>query len=39
MNLLKKLENGQYDVEYYLINNVKYVPVDLPKSLKLKKIA
>ena len=36
---LKKLENGQYDVEYYLINNVKYVPVDLPKSLKLKKIA
>jgi hypothetical protein len=39
---VKKSKNNKYDVEdveYYLINNVKYVPVDLPKSAKLKKIA
>jgi hypothetical protein len=29
--------NGRYDVEYYLINNDKYFPVDLTTPLKVKK--
>jgi hypothetical protein len=36
---IKKLEDGKLKTEYYLINNVKYVPVDLTQNnLKVKKI-
>jgi hypothetical protein len=35
MKLIKK--GNELKTEYYLINNVKYIPVDLTKSLKVKK--
>jgi hypothetical protein len=36
---VKKLKDGKLKTEYYLINNVKYVPVDLTQNnLKVKKI-
>lgn len=35
MKLIKK--GNEIKTEYYLINNVKYIPVDLTKSLKVKK--
>ena len=36
---VKKLKDGRVKTEYYLINNVKYVPVDLTQNnLKVKKI-